>query len=182
MNAKKLLQDLLETTRENLNAAEYLKGLPMETLNWKQNPTGWSALECVEHLNRYGDFYIPELTQRIAAPKHQSSGIFKSNWLGNYFTKAVSYTKDMNKMKTFKAMNPLNSELNIQTLEKFIAQQHQLIELLNKSKSIDLDRTKTSISISKWIKLKLGDTFRVVIYHNERHIKQAEKAVREANL
>ncbi|RXM56703.1 hypothetical protein BOQ60_25350, partial [Chryseobacterium sp. CH1] len=31
---------------------------------------------------------------------------------------------------------------------------------------IDLEKTKTSISISKLIKLKLGDTFRFVIYHN----------------
>ena len=28
------------------------------------------------------------------------------------------------------------------------------------------------------IKLKLGDTLRVVIYHNERHLRQAEKALR----
>lgn len=39
----------------------------------------------------------------------------------------------------------------------------------------DLGKIKTSISISKWIKLKLGDTFRVIIYHNERHIVQANK-------
>lgn len=42
-------------------------------------------------------------------------------------------------------------------------------------KNIDLNKTKTAISISKWFKLKLGDTFKVVIYHNERHIAQARK-------
>ena len=40
---------------------------------------------------------------------------------------------------------------------------------------IDLNKTKTAISISKLIKLKIGDTFRVVVYHNERHLIQAEK-------
>ena len=43
------------------------------------------------------------------------------------------------------------------------------------------DKTKTAISISKLIKLRLGDTFRVLIYHNERHIKQAERAIKEAS-
>lgn len=173
----KLLQDLLELTRKNLNSVESLKTHSSDELNWKENPESWSALECIEHLNKYGDFYIPEIAKRIKNSKHKSSEVFNSNWLGKYFSKSVAYNEDLNKMKTFKSMNPLNSNLNIQTLDKFINQQHQLIELLNLSKNVNLDKTKTAISISKWIKLRLGDTFRVVIYHNERHIKQAEKTL-----
>ena len=178
--SKKLIQNLLEITRENLNTVENLKNQPIDFLNWKQDSKNWSALECIEHLNRYGDFYIPEITNKIKSSKYKSSEIFKSNWLGKYFSKSVSYNEDLNKMKTFKSMNPLNSKLNIQTLEKFINQQHQIIELLDKSKFVNLDKTKTAISISKLIKLRLGDTFRVLIYHNERHIKQAEKTLKKA--
>jgi len=178
---EKLLQDLLEKTRANLNSAEKLANLPLASLNWKQNSESWSALECIEHLNRYGDFYIPEITNRISKAKHKSADIFKSNWLGNYFTKSVSYNEDLNKMKTFKSMNPINSALDTHTLEKFINQQHQIIELLDQSKAVNLDKTKTAISISKLIKLRLGDTFRVLIHHNERHIKQAEKAIEKSS-
>ncbi|WP_420571037.1 DinB family protein [Kordia sp.] len=178
--SQQLLQNLLELTRENLNAAESFKNQPIENLNWKQDAKSWSALECIEHLNRYGDFYIPELTTKISTSKHKSAEVFKSNWLGKYFSKTVSYSENLNKMKTFKSMNPLNSKLSIETLEKFINQQHQIIELLDKAKLVNLDKTKTAISISKLIKLKLGDSFRVVIYHNERHIKQAEKALKLA--
>jgi hypothetical protein len=177
---EKILQSLLEITRENLNSVEQLKKQPIDSLNWKQDSESWSTLECIEHLNRYGDFYIPEITNKIKASKHKRSETFKSNWLGKYFSKSVSYNEDLNKIKTFKSMNPLNSELDIQTLDKFINQQHQIIELLDKSKNVNLDKTKTSISISTLIKLRLGDTFRVLIYHNERHIKQAEKAIKES--
>src|SRR5690606_41809639 len=51
------------------------------------------------------------------------------------------------------------------------------LQLLEASKRVDLTQVKTSISISKWIKLRLGDTLRVVIYHNRRHIVQALKLV-----
>lgn len=179
--SKKLLQDLLEITRENLNTVENLKNQSTDYLNWKQNPESWSVLECIEHLNKYGDFYIPEITNKIKTSKHKSSEEFKSNWLGRYFSKSVSYNEDLNKMKTFKSMNPINSKLNIKTLEKFINQQHQIIELLDKSKNVNLDKTKTAISISKLINLRLGDTFRVLIYHNERHIRQAEKTLKKAS-
>ena len=177
---EKLLQNLLEITKENLNAAENLKTQPIDFLNWKQSSKSWSALECIEHLNRYGDFYLPEITNKIKTSKHKSSEIFNSNWLGKYFSKSVSYTKKLKKMKTFKSMNPLNSKLNSKTLEKFINQQHKIIELLDKSKHVNLDKTKNAISISKLIKLRLGDTFRVLIYHNERHIKQAEKTLKKS--
>jgi hypothetical protein len=180
LTSKKLLQNLLEITRENLNSVENLKKQSLDFLNWRQNAETWSVLECIEHLNKYGDFYIPEIANKIETAQHKNSEIFKSNWLGKYFSKSVSYNEDLNKMKTFKSMNPLNSDLNIKTLEKFINQQHQTIELLDRSKNVNLDKTKTAISISKLIKLRLGDTFRVLIYHNKRHIKQAEKTIKKA--
>ncbi|GGZ77330.1 DinB family protein [Algibacter mikhailovii] len=171
---KELLQDLLEITRANLNSAEQLKQQPITILNERQNPESWSVLECIEHLNRYGDFYLPEITEKITNTYYkQSTTIFKSNWLGKYFSKSVAYKKNLYKMKTFKSMNPINSNLDIATIDKFIEQQHRVIALLNKSKHVNLDKTKTAISISKLITLKLGDTFRVLIFHNERHVKQA---------
>lgn len=178
--SKKLLQELLDITLENLKAVENLKNHSLDDLNWKESAKSWSVLECIEHLNRYGDFYIPEITNKIKNSVYKGSDVFKSNWLGEYFSKSVSYSEDLNKMKTFKSMNPLNSKLNIKTLDKFINQQHQIIELLDKSKNINIDKTKTAISITKLIKLRLGDTYRVLIYHNKRHIKQAEKTLEKA--
>ncbi|WP_040281709.1 DinB family protein [Psychroserpens damuponensis] len=181
LTSAKLIQELIETTQQNISVVDKLSNQPIEKLNWKSNTESWSVLECIAHLNNYGDFYIPEITNKIKNSKHKSSKLFKSNWLGRYFSKSVAYQENLNKMKTFKSMNPINSKLDISTLQKFIDQQHQIIKLLNTSKTINLDKTKTAISISKLIKLKLGDTFRVLIYHNERHVKQAEKVLRAAN-
>jgi hypothetical protein len=73
-------------------------------------------------------------------------------------------------------MDPVGSQLNKSVLTTFLKQQQELLRLLEQAKTVDLTRTKTSISISSWIKLRLGDTFRVVIYHNQRHMEQAERA------
>lgn len=80
-------------------------------------------------------------------------------------------------MNTFKEMNPFEKNLDQSVIDKFIKQQKELLDLLKLAESKNLTKIKTRISISKWIKLRLGDTFRVVIYHNFRHIKQAEKAI-----
>ena len=103
LKSAKLVLELLETTKENMSAAEKLSNQPIEKLNWKPNTESWSVLECIEHLNKYGDFYIPEITNKIKNSKHKSSEIFKSNWLGRYFSKSVAYQENLNKMKTFKS-------------------------------------------------------------------------------
>ena len=55
----------------------------------------------------------------------------------------------------------------------------RLLEVLEKSSTLNLSKIKTAISISNWIKLRLGDTFRVLIYHNYRHMVQAEKILKQ---
>lgn len=78
-------------------------------------------------------------------------------------------------MKTFQNMNPLNSKLDKKVIDEFINQQESLLRLLEESRKVSLNKTRTAISISKLIKLKLGDTFRFVIYHNQRHMVQAQR-------
>jgi hypothetical protein len=175
IESEKLLQDLIERTRLNINKAEKLNKLSIEQLNYRLESDSWSILECIEHLNLYGDFYIPEIKKRIDNSKSMAPKVFKSGLLGNYFAKLMLPKEKLNKMKTFADKNPFGSELAKTTIDRFIKQQEQLLDLLDKSKKIDLNKTKTGVSISKWIKLKLGDTFRVVIYHNERHIVQANR-------
>ena len=78
-------------------------------------------------------------------------------------------------MKSPKDKNPANSALTITTIDRFLKQQERLKALLMQAKQVNLTKTKTSISISNLVKLRLGDTFRFLIYHIERHVKQAER-------
>lgn len=181
-----LVTDLMNRTKQLIVEAEALKEKTEEQLNYKQHAESWSVLECLEHLNLYGRFYLPEIEKRIAEQLSLSSpsvplqrgnkaSVFKSGWLGNYFANSMLPKEKLNKMKTFKNMNPLNSKLDKKVIDEFISQQQQMLRLLEESRKISLNKTRTAISISKLIKLKLGDTFRFVIYHNQRHMVQAQR-------
>ena len=176
ITSETLIQDLVERTLTNINQAKKFSSLSAEKLNWRAKQDSWSILECFEHLNLYGDFYIPEIRKSIEGSKTQPTENFKSGLLGNYFAKMMLPSEKLNKMKTFKDKNPIGSTLDKSTIERFILQQEQILNLLDKARQVDLNTTKTTTSISKFIKLKLGDTFRVVIYHNERHLAQANRA------
>jgi hypothetical protein len=83
------------------------------------------------------------------------------------------------KMKSPKDKNPSRTALSITTINRFLKQQEQLLNLLQRSRGIDLTRTKTAISLSKFIRLRLGDTLRFYTYHIERHVWQAEGVMKE---
>lgn len=178
---EKLIEDLIARTKEHMNTITKMESHSDETLNWKANQESWSILENLEHLNRYGDFYLPEIERRIAQSTFQPSEEFKSGILGNYFAKSMLPKEKLNKMKTFSDMNPINSDLDRSTIAKFLTQQRTILDLLDASRQINLTKVKTSISISKFIKLRLGDTFRVIVYHNYRHMVQIQNVLDDYN-
>ena len=176
-----LLEELRIITENNIQFADSLLNQNNETLNFRTSEDSWSILESLEHLNFYGKFYLPEIENRIKKSQFSATNSdFKSGLLGNYFANMMLPKEKLNKMKTLKISNPMHKLLDKSVIDEFINQQNKMLELLEKSKIIDLEKTKTSISISKLIKLKLGDTFRFVIYHNLRHIKQADNILKNA--
>ena len=174
MQSEQLIQTLLAQTKQITDQAAQLERLDLNVLTWKQNENSWSILECLEHLNLYGDFYLPEIDRKIKSTNTKSDLEFKSGILGNYFAKSMLPKEHLNKMKTFKDKNPLNAKLDITVINRFIQQQNQLITLLNQSRKVSLNKVRIEISISKLIKLKLGDTFQFFINHIIRHFKQIE--------
>jgi hypothetical protein len=178
INTEELAAELIEKTRMNINRVQNFKSLSKNELNAKETNEKWSVLECIEHLNLYGFFYNPELRRVIKEDQSKPRNYFKSGVIGNYFVKTMLPKRKLNKMKTFKDKNPSGSNLDILVIDTFINQQKEFLEFIEKSKAIDLTKTKTAISISKLIKMRLGDTFRFIVAHNERHIIQAENALK----
>ncbi|MEZ5055321.1 MAG: DinB family protein [Chitinophagales bacterium] len=174
MQAEKLIQAQLEQTRLIINQVEKLKTLDMPTLNWKENETSWSILECLEHLNLYGEFYLSKMEERIKKSTSQPESEFKSGWLGNYFAESMLPKEKLNKMKTFQDKNPLNANLSRAVIDTFLEQQIKLLEILNASRNVSLNKVKIPTSISRFITIKLGDTLQFYINHILRHLKQIE--------
>ena len=173
-----LISELEDHVKRHRERALELRAMPKQALVNSPKPGAWCALECIEHLNRYGRFYLPEIKKRLGERRSASANSsFRSTWLGEYFAQSVKDKPKLNTMNTFANMNPSGSTLTVEAIDEFIEQQDALLVILQQCLLTDLVKTRTSISISKWIRLRLGDTLRVVIYHNDRHIAQAFRAV-----
>jgi hypothetical protein len=174
----KLIDELLEIVQQSLDAAYNFKQFRTDQLNYKPGYDQWSILECIEHLNLYGDYYLPEIEKQILAQQAPSGNhVFKSGMIGNYFANLMQVKNGVvsKKLKSPADKNPVNSTLTVKTIDRFIKQLDRIKSLLNDARKIDLVKTKTAISLTKFIKLRLGDTFRFYVYHIERHVVQAQR-------
>ena len=175
MQSEQLLQQLIEQTRQVINQVEKLKNYDLHTLTWRENETSWNMLECLEHLNLYGDFYLPQIESKIKNSNTTTEAVFKSGLLGNYFAKSMLPKENLNKMNTFKDKNPLHATLDKGVIDKFILQEMHLLDLLSQARNVSLNKVKISTSISSLLRLNLGDTFQFFVNHILRHLSQIDK-------
>lgn len=172
-----LLNELRETTELIIDEVYELAQQPLILLNQKKESDSWSALECIDHLVQYGDYYIKVIRESMDKATASSSESYQPGWLGDYFAKSMLPGPKMKMMNSPKDKIPRTSKLDDSILQRFIDQQKQLLVEIERANDYDLGKVKCTITLSKWIKLKLGDTLRFNVYHNLRHLKQAQRAI-----
>ncbi|MFD2569163.1 DinB family protein [Spirosoma soli] len=170
-----LVYDISTVVRKRFGA------LSAEELNQRLSPEKWSIAQCLEHLNTYGRYYLPLLEQAIVygEVRHQSAQpTFRSSWLGNYFANTMRPKANGTiamPMKAFKAHTPAHHLDASAVIDEFMVQQQQLLQLLERAQQVNIGALTVPISIARWIKLSVGDTFRFLIAHEQRHLLQAER-------
>lgn len=184
MDKIELINSLIEDTQKVKEEAIRFTTLGRDELLYKPSPEQWNVLECIEHLNIADAHYITEFDKKLDVAKASDVKEFKSGWMGNYFVKSIKPREDgtiPSPMKTLKKFRP---EVNVQhdTLSKFIEDQDYIIEALEKSKSLDLNKIKITSAIGPIVTFRLGDAFRFLIGHNQRHIIQANHVLEKMQM
>jgi hypothetical protein len=177
-----LLEQLKADTRQIVLETKMLLYKDPEIL--LENPAAgkWSVVQIVEHLNTYGRYYLPHIHQSLRKHSFQPAPTYNAGWLGNYFTNSMKPTpekKIRNKMKALKGHIPPAGLDSKTVLEEFLTQQQTLLQLLEQAALNNIARIRIPISISKLVRLKLGDTFRFLIAHHQRHFVQIENTLKE---
>lgn len=175
VNSTMLLESLKEQTRAIILQAGQLKHIPLEALDKLPAPGKWSVAQVLEHLNIYCRYYLAAIEKKLHHNQTSATTHFTPGWLGNYFTTLMQPTQSGTVKKKMKSpANARPSALPDATtmLDEFIHHQHHLLNLLQIARQHDLNKNRIPVSISKLISLKLGDTFRFVTAHQQRHFIQ----------
>ena len=178
INQQTLLDSLEEQVERHLQeAVRVFQNLPESTLLRPAPDGGWSIAQCLDHLNSYGHYYLPQLEKGLAQST-SAGGTFKSTWLGSYFTQMMNPQTGTRKYKAFKDYTPERALDAPAVVAEFIRQQEVLLRYFARARTADLNAVWIPVSIFRWVKLKLGDVLQFLIAHNERHLQQALRHLR----
>ncbi len=178
-NTEDLLSGLTKDVDALLKRLDEVKQLDRSLLLTQPFAGKWSLIQVLEHLNSYNRYYLPAIEKSLQN-KQSFNPQFKSGWFGDYFTKMMMPGKDgtvANKMNAPQDHTPIIQLDADKVITEFISGERKLIELLQNASTTDIAKLKVPISISRFIKLKLGDTFRFLIAHQQRHFIQLENTL-----
>lgn len=178
-NTKALIQELQDITSNNIEVLEKkFSHLSEEQKSWRPSKDAWNILEVCGHLNEYARFYHTVFLDRIEKTKFKSpKETFTSSPLGRSAWRSMKLGRANNIKRKFKSPKHHNPSLVPELVSgndivELIENQKEILDVLNQAQTVSLRKVKVPISISRIVRLRLGDALMFVIYHNQRHLQQ----------
>ena len=168
-----------EVRNINHAAEELVRNLSEAELLWKPGPGRWSIAQCLDHLVSAGRTELPSI--RRAITEGRSRKLFghgpyhyRSLTLGSVLIKVMSAGARL-KFKAPKPYLPSDSKTPADVIRDFFLVQQELSDYIRQANGLHLVRTKVPVLDFKYIRLTLGQEFKLIVAHEQRHILQAQR-------
>lgn len=142
----------------------------------------WNVLQIIWHLQSYNQYYLTAITAGMkTAPAGRPEAVYQPGFIGDYFTRLMqpAASGKAKGMKAPAAHTPKLLYTDKAILNDFLKSQEQLLQLLQAARGVNMGRIKIPVSISTLIKIRLGDTFRFLIAHQQRHMLQVRNTLHQ---
>lgn len=175
-----LITELLDRTELVKASSRLFFRLSDDQLHHRPGPGQWCIAEIFGHLNLSHDQYIRSILPRITLAPDYPSDRYVSGWLGDWIYEKVKPRADgtIFKLKTLNAYHASCETLDARdVLESFQRKCDALDDILRHAATKNLQRIKVPFYFSRLVRLKLGDTLRILVAHSERHLLQAQRVM-----
>jgi len=180
MTSQELVSSLLQ---ENRSISELVQKefsfLSFDDLNYHFDNYSWSPAECFDHLIVTNNQYIPlienELTETNKG-ENDDTAEYRSTISGRF----LLYSNDPQNSRKMKSPRIFRPEIRMYTKEVirfFLEQNNTVYQLICKGKGRNLSELKINSPVTRMFRFNLGEAFRLINLHDQRHINQAMNAL-----
>jgi hypothetical protein len=172
-----------ELEKISVDAQNAFGNLSAAQLNWRPGAEGWSVGQCFEHLIKTNKLFYDEL-DKIAGGARRNS--FWENWSpltsfgGKFLIKSLKSDERKFKAPTAKIVPP--SEVDGDIIKQFSRHQREIIEKIKRTENADWRKTVITSPFMKLMTYSFADGVRVVVEHEKRHFRQAERVLAMQNV
>ena len=166
--------------QEQRTYAETLLRRPSEDqLKWTPNDESWCIAQIVEHMRIVNDNYLKAAADVIRGrrPREPDGQEYSPNRFGQRFIEAVGPDGNFS-MPVHKKFEPRMESLPRDVTTLFLDQLAGVDVIITESIGADLMKTKVKSPVSRLLRFQLGDVFKIILVHNDRHLRQIDRLQR----
>ena len=175
-----LAQQVKRDVNEANRRVQDFRQLPDKALRYRPQPDQWNVLDCLEHVNLFYADYFSRMETAINHANLSRGDTYVPGFFGKRMVSDLRPRQGQRRMKikTFKRMSPATDQRAPASIFDAFFQHHtQLLHLLDQSLPLDWNRVKVPSAVGPLLRFKLGDCFRLLIAHTDRHLCQAQEAL-----
>ncbi len=173
----KELANALETVSNEVRQS--FSSLSPQQLNWKPSPEKWSVGQCFDHLVAANEGMLSQIELKIAGDAKPT--VFEGlpllpKLFGRLVVNAVS-PQTVRKTKNPAIFDPGPSDIPANVIEKFLVLQEKVAAAMALSDRLDVEKTIMTSPVAKFVTYSLLDGYRIIVYHEKRHLMQAKRVM-----
>jgi len=181
MDSQLLIKELQAIVQDELRRMDELMEMLIRRLEQRPRPKAWSALEIVEHLNILSGHYVKRLSKAYGANGVYLTESFLPGRWGDKFTASMRPLPDgriPGPMRTLWFFEPKAAQAKgMRSLQEFRALLEEEASLLDKARSQGMEGPRITSTLGPILRFKIGDAFRFMIAHQQRHFLQIDRAL-----
>lgn len=166
----------------NASARALVENHSMDALSRCPSNGGWSAAECLDHIAKTLEAYLPATRAALETGRAQSQlaeGPFHYGLLARMFLWILEPPVRL-RVKAPAAFAPRPQPDVNAALNAFLAQHAELQELLPLADGLDLAAIRVVSPANEKLKLPVGAVFGILTAHARRHLWQARRGLSES--
>jgi|SRR5688572_17316721 len=157
-------------------AAEIERVADDAALAWAPPGGAWSVGQVFEHLSVANDDYL-EVLRRVLADASRSGRVagpdtsWRASFAGGFLTRSMESPRKLPAPKSWRPAPTPRPDV----IAEFLRRQREIIELIERSKTLEWRRVRLASPVSSLIRMNVGDAFTILVRHAERHFRQIDE-------
>ena len=150
-------------------------GLDAEQLNWRPRQNVWGIGQCLHHLLRVNEVYLPSIAASLENQQRRTVQDIDPGWIGGWFLH--NYIEASPSSKKARAPSKVVPVARVEPgiVDALLRSNEKARELVRRASAYDVNRIRFKNPFIPLVRFTVGTGLEIVCKHEVRHLLQAER-------